>query len=1081
MGRLYLGKPSPGDVERPNEEDDLLEPSAIADYIDRIRDLHASPHSREHAYRPALEALMRSAGDIEAINDPAQSEHGAPDFIFLQLSNHDIVLGYGEAKDIGADLNRVERSNQMHRYAGYQNLFLTDYLEFRFYRNGEAYDTVLVGQVENGQLHGLPENYQRFAELIDEFFKQAPESITSGLRLAEIMGAKARRIRDDIIAYFAENPGDTEELAKIFNLMRTVLVHDLDQFRFADMYAQTLVYGLFVARYNDDSSDTFSRSEARDLIPRTNPFLLSFFDHIAGPNFDQRLARAVDELCAAFRISDVRALVHKHLKSPKSAVDRDPVIYFYEDFLQSYDPELRRAMGAYYTPLPIAKFIVRHIDSLLKEEFGISKGLADATKVTYTVADGQIRKYKDRLSRRTKFGKSQDLEIHRVQILDPATGTATFLNEVVQFIYAQFKDSQQGMWPGYVTDNLVPRLNGFEFMMAPYTIAHLKLGMALEDSGVRNLPERLRVYLTNTLEEGIYYQPDLFSFGLAEAVTEESRQAGVIKADRPIMVVLGNPPWAALTANDSDYATRLISKYKWEPGGQVRLQERKQWLQDDYLKFLAFAEDMIERAGEGVVGMITNHGYLHNKTSRGVRWHLAQTFDRIYALDLHGNVKRKETSPDGSRDENVFDIQQGSAILLAVKYRDSSGGDAEVFSADLFGSRASKFERLDNDDIDWRPVQLNTATYRFTQSLTDESDQYNDWIPVNDLFILSNSSIVTARDKLVVDVSRSRLVSRIALFADNRFTDEETRARFFPTRRSRKYPAGDTRGFKLPEARAAVRSEQPEVYVKEMLYRPFDTRHIWYSSTMVDWPRMDVGQHMARAGNVGLVFRRQMPEDNSATYFFIADRIISDGYIKSDNKGSETIAPRSLFHEDGSVTSNLVREKVNQLTANVTYEVADDEVFDYIYGIFHSPSYRSQFHEFLKDDFPRIPPPKNDAEFEWFRAAGERLRGLHLLTDPLVDDFCTQYPISGSNSVTQVEFDGSRVWINENQYFGGVPQEAWDFAVGAYRPADKWLRERIGHVLETDDLSHYQRIIKSLAETQAIMDELDDEPAHWMI
>lgn len=1059
----------------------MLDSDAIAEYIDRIRDLHASQHSREHAYRPALEVLMRRAGDVEAINDPAQSEHGAPDFIFLQLDNPDIVLGYAEAKDIGTDLNRVEGSDQMHRYAGYQNLLLTDYLEFRFYRNGEAYDAVRIGVVKDGQLHGRPENYQRFAELIDGFFKQLPESIASGKRLAAIMGAKARRIRDDIIAYFAEDPGDTEDLAKIFNLMRTVLVHDLDQLQFADMYAQTLVYGLFVARYNDESPGTFTRTEARDLVPKTNPFLLNFFDHIAGPNFDQRLARAVDELCAVFRVSDVKSLVHKHLQSAKAAADKDPVIYFYEDFLQSYDPELRRAMGAYYTPLPIAKFIVRHIDSLLKSEFGIAKGLADATKVNYTVADGQVRKYKDLLSRRTKRKTSQDLEIHRVQILDPATGTATFLNQIIKFIYAQFEHGQEGMWPGYVVDNLIPRLNGFEFMMAPYTIAHLKLGMALEDSGVNYLPERLRVYLTNTLEEGIYYQPDLFSFGLAEAVTEESRQAGIIKADRPIMVVLGNPPWAALTSNDSDYATRLISKYKWEPGGQVRLQERKQWLQDDYLKFIAFAEDMVERAGEGIVGMITNHGYLHNKTSRGVRWHLAQTFDKIYALDLHGNVKRKETSPDGSRDENVFDIQQGSAILLAVKYRDTSVGDAEVFSADLFGSRASKFDRLDKDDIEWQPVTLNKATYRFTQSLMEEGDQYNEWIAVNDLFILSNSSIVTARDKLVVDVDRSTLVERISLFANKKYTDEETRSRFFPTRRSRKYPAGDTRGFKLPDARVAVRSERPEDNVKEILYRPFDARHIWYSKSMVDWPRMDVGQHMAHAGNVGLVFRRQMPEDNSPTYFFIADRIISDGYIKSDNKGSETIAPLSLFHEDGSVTSNLVHERVRELTANVTYEVPDAEVFDYIYGIFYSPSYRSQFHEFLKDDFPRIPPPQDDGEFEWFRAAGERLRRLHLLVDPIVDDFCTTFPVAGSNSVTKVEYDGTGVWINDDQYFGDVPDAAWGFVVGAYRPADKWLRERIGHVLVADDLAHYQRIIKALTESQAIMDEIDNEPAHWMI
>lgn len=1061
----------------------LLDPDVIAKYIDRARSLYANQHSREHAYRPALEQLMLRAGNIEAINDPAQSEHGAPDFIFLQLDNPDIVLGYAEAKDVGIDLSKVEESDQMHRYAGYQNLFLTDYLEFRFYANGELYETIRIGAVQDGKLHGLPGNYQRFAELIEQFLSKPPQSIASGKRLAEIMGAKARRIRDDIIAYFSEEPSDTEELAKIFNLMRNMLVHALDQAQFADMYSQTLVYGLFVARYNDTSPATFTRAEARDLVPKTNPFLLSFFDHIAGPNFDQRLARAVDELCAVFRVSDVKTLVHKHLESAADSSYRDPIIYFYEDFLQSYDPELRRAMGAYYTPLPIANFIVRQIDNLLKSEFGIAKGLADSSRIKYTVEDGQIRKFRDHVTGRRQKVTSQDLEIHRVQILDPATGTGTFLNQIVQFIYSQFVDGQQGVWPSYVVENLIPRLNGFEFMMAPYTIAHLKLGMSFQNSGVTDLKERIRVYLTNTLEEGIYHQPDLFNFGLADAVTEESRQAGIIKTDRPIMVVLGNPPWAALTSNISEYATCLIDKYKYEPGGQVKLQERKQWLQDDYLKFLAFAEDMINRSGEGIVGMITNHGYLHNKTSRGVRWHLARTFDKIYALDLHGNVKLKESAPDGSRDENVFNIQQGSAIILAIKHRDGGDGDAEVFSADLWGSRVSKFQRLDRDSIEWQQVVLDKASYRFTPASKADSSQYKTWVSVNDLFILSNSSIVTARDKLVVDMDRATLVERMKRFADVTYSDDETRSRFFPTRRSRRFPAGDTRGFKLPDARVAVRGESAADYVNKIGYRPFDHRYIWYSKSVVDWPRMDIGRHMTHSGNVGLVYRRQMPQDNSPTYFFVSSHVISDGYIKSDNKGSETIAPLYLFHEDGSRTSNLVNGKVKELLNDVPEmrENTDDQsVFDYIYGVFHSPAYRSQFHDLLKDDFPRIPPPVNDEELEWFRAAGERLRRLHLLTDPVVDQFETTFPIVGSNRVEKLEYSDGKVWINVDQYFGGISEDSWNFVIGAYRPADKWLRERIGRDLTGEDLAHYQRVIQALVETQSIMHDIDGVRAHWM-
>ncbi len=1022
---------------------------------------------------------MQRSGDVEAINDPAQSEYGAPDFVFLKSSNKDIVLGYAETKDVDTDLDKEEKSNQMHRYAGYQNLFLTDYLEFRFYTHGERYETIRIGEVADHKLHGLPEHYQQFADIVEQFLSQPPQAILSGKHLAQIMGAKARRIRDDVIDYFGKEPSANEDLVKIFNLMRTMLVHDLNKHQFADMYAQTLVYGLFVARYNDTTPETFGRAKARNLIPATNPFLLSFFDHIAGPTFDQRLARAVDELCEVFRISDVKTLVHQHLHGPKATTEKDPVIYFYEDFLQSYDPELRRAMGAYYTPLPIAKFIVRHVDALLKSEFGIHQGLADSSKVKQIIDDGQLRTYRDRTTGRTRKVASQELELHRVQILDPATGTGTFLSEIVQFICQKFAGGQQGMWPSYVNDDLIPRLNGFEFMMAPYTIAHLKLGMTLEESGVKSLSGRLRVYLTNTLEEGIPHQPYLFSFGLTEAVTEEARQAGIIKSDRPIMVVVGNPPYAALSSNDTDYANSLVAKYKFEPGGQVKLQERKHWLHDDYLKFIAFAEDMINRNGEGIVGMITNHGYLHNKTTRGVRWHLAKTFDKVYALDLHGNVKRKESAPDGSHDENVFDIQQGVAIILAVKHRESSGGDAEVYSADLYGTRASKFQSLDKDDIHWQQVTLNKKSYRFTQTAQDATSQYNDWIRVNELFILSNSSIVTARDKVVIDMNRQKLAQRMKKFVNTSYKDEEVRASLFPKRRSRKYPAGDSRGWKLPVARDAVRSENIEKNIAHILYRPFDLRFIYYSKSMVDWPRMDIGGHMVNNKNVGLVFRRQMPEEKSPTYFFIADHIICDGYIKSDNKGSETIAPLYLFH-DGVRGSNIVREKARLLTANLTGDVDDADLFDYIYGIFYSPSYRSQFHEFLKDDFPRIPSPIDDSEFEWFRAAGERLRKLHLLTDPTVDDYYTDYPIDGSNTVEKCEYDGERLWINDKQYFGKVPQSAWELFIGAYRPADKWLRERIGHTLTSDDLRHYQRIVKVLADTQTAMDDIDNEPAHWM-
>jgi hypothetical protein len=388
----------------------------IQAYLAEVAEQFNSGHAIEHAYRPALQRLINGLGDVTAVNDPKHSEHGAPDFVFLKKSNAEIIKGYAEAKDINVSLDKTEKTDQMKRYAGYQNLFLTDYLEFRFFKNGEKYETISLGEFKDKKIVLTPENGQRLINELEAFLEQTPESIKSGKRLSEIMGAKARRIRDNVAIYLNDESIDAKELDKIYEMMKKLLVHDLDPAKFADMYAQTLVYGLFVARYGDSSLETFSRSEARDLVPQSNPFLLHFFDHIAGTAFDKRLAKIVDELCDIFVVSDVQNIVHKHLRIADTTDDtKDPIIHFYEDFLQAYDPAERKRMGAYYTPIPVVKFIVRHIDKLLKEEFGISKGLASDETVQHTVDTQPWRKKGERKDRLTK-----EVTMPRVQVLDGA-------------------------------------------------------------------------------------------------------------------------------------------------------------------------------------------------------------------------------------------------------------------------------------------------------------------------------------------------------------------------------------------------------------------------------------------------------------------------------------------------------------------------------------------------------------------------------------------------------------------------------------------------------------------------------------
>lgn len=368
---------------------------------------------------------------------------------------------------------------------------------------------------------------------------------------------------------------------------------------------------------------------------------------------------------------------------------------------------------------------------------------------------------------------------------------------------------------------------------------------------------------------------------------------------------------------------------------------------------------------------------------------------------------------------------------------------------------------------------------RFTQVTNDGKDIYERGVSLRDLFIVSNSSIVTARDKLVVDLDRDALLERLEWFIDPARTDDEVRASLFPTRRQRKYPPGDTRGWKLSDARNKVRADDIPTNIQKLAYRPFDKRYVYYTRSMVDWPRMDVMKHMTAGPNIGLVYRRQMPEGKTANYFFISDSIISDGFIKSDNKGSETLAPLYLYHDDQTRTSNLHADKVKLLLENVSANPSHADVLDYIYGVIHSPVYRSKFKELLKDDFPVIPIAADDQEFKEFRQAGSQLRALHLMTDPTVDDFITSYPVSGPDTVDRFEFDSGKVWINSTQYFGDVPPEVWEFGIGAYKPAQKWLEQRKNRKLDNEDLDQYQRIVKVLRDTVAIMDALAGLSTAW--
>ena len=1012
---------------------------------------------------------MRQFDDVQAVNDPKRSEFGAPDFIFLRRSNPVLVLGYAEAKDIGSDLDKVEKSTQMERYAGYQNLYLTDYLEFRFFNDGVSYKSIRIGKEVDGAIIGDPTAYSRFADEMSAFLELPPQPISTGKGLAEIMGSKARRIRDDILETFELGAPDNHALVRIFNLMRRMLVHDLSKPKFADMYAQTLVYGLFVARYNDSSPLTFTRSEARSLVPKTNPFLRHFFDHIVGPDFDDNLSRAVDELCDVFRVSEVKSLVHAHLSRSSTRSGSDPIIHFYEDFLRAYDPLLRKRMGAYYTPVPVVDFIVRQVDIILKDQFSLSQGLADASRISIEQPTGQTTKVRSPIDgRRTVRYKKQIVEYHKVQILDPAVGTATFLNETIKLISRKFA-GQEGRWGSYVNEDLLPRLNGFELMMAPYTIAHLKLGMTLEELGVAGLSRRIGVYLTNTLEEGIPEQPDIFTFGLAEAVTQEGEQAGRVKTDYPVMVVLGNPPYSVISSNLSDYQRRLIDKYKYVDGkrinekGALRLEMN---LNDDYVKFIAFAQDMIDKTGQGILAYINNNTWLDANSHRGMRQSLLSTFDEIFVVNLS----------NGSRgDENVFEIMQSVCINIFVKRPESAGNElATVHRIDLAGKRVGKFEWLNSNDInsiEWQSFTPRGPQYELVDRDWQVGGEYVGYTPINELFLKMSTTVLTARDKFAINFSKDSLISRIREFSDPKVTDETMTTR---------YGLKSNAHWKLGERRTEFHLKRldPGSIVEKYDYRPFDTRWLAYDDSIVQCTRNVVMRHVVGHSNIVLTTCRFITA-NAWNHVLVSDKMVDDSFVSNRSKERGQAFVLYLFEPDGQRRTNLSPTALASFLKHVSGDVTPENVMDYIYAVLHSTIYRTKYLEFLRIDFPRIPPPSSLEELQEFSRLGEKLRLLHLMDDRSIGDLITTYPDVGSDVVETISYADGRVHINESQHFGQVPPEVWDYTIGAYRPAEKWLKDRRGMTLTSADIVHYQKIVKVLSATLDTVRAIDRVETYW--
>lgn len=1031
-------------------------------YVDKLNSRYKSGITTEHSFRGDFQNLIESLfPEVMITNEPQRIACGAPDYI---ITKKNIPIGYIEAKDLNSDLNSKGYLEQFNRYKqSLENLIITNYIDFQFFRNGELVIEISIASIVGGRLVGDKDKYKQFEELLKDFVSFVGQTIKSSQKLAVFMANKARLLSNVIeVALISDvNNQANSTLKDQMKAFQEILIHDIDSEGFADIYAQTIAYGMFAARLHDPSLDTFTRQEASELIPKSNPFLRKLFSYIAGPDIDDRIKWIVDALADIFRATDIAEMLKSFGKKTEQT---DPVIHFYETFLSEYDPKLRKSRGVWYTPEPVVKFIVRAVDDILKTEFNLAEGLADISKTKIKV---EIQ------------GKKVAQEVHKVQILDPATGTGTFLAEVVKYIYSNKFVGQQGIWSNYIENHLLPRLNGFELLMASYAMAHLKLDLLLTETGFKPTKEqRLRVYLTNSLEEHHADTGTLF----ANWLSIEANEANYIKRDTPVMCIVGNPPYNVNSVNKGEWIEKLVADFK------TGLNEKNiQPLSDDYIKFIRFGQYFIDKNGSGILAYISNNTFIDGIIHRQMRLHLLKSFNKIFVLDLHGNSKKKEKSPDGSVDENVFDIMQGVSINIFVKTNVNVKRPlGEVYYFSLLGKREKKYDFLNDKkirDIEWVKIDSDLSNSSFVQRDRELEKNYNLGFGLSDLFVQNSSGIETRKDYLVTSFDESRLKSII--FDFKHLNEAEIMNKYLVN--------NESRDWKIDAAKQDIISNHPKIL--DIFQKPFDKRKIIYTGKtkgIVGYPMYNNFKHLLKKDNIGLISKRGrlLGSNGDFSHIFICNGLVDKNfladlsyvfplYLYSDENKHEV-----LIQSDGrssNLNAKIIQRIADLLKLKFTIEkelkhdtFAPIDILDYIYAVLHSNTYRLKYKDFLKNDFPKIPFPNNIESFWKLVKSGGIIRQLHLMVSPILDKFITQYPINGNNEVDKIKYKDGNVFINEKQYFSNIPEIAWNFSIGGYQPAQKWLKDRKGRELTFDDIRHYQRIIVSLMETDREMKQIDE-------
>ncbi len=1011
-------------------------------YLSNLFKTYQKGDAREESYYKHLADFITEFSNSERKRKidvtilPKKTEAGNPDFRIWD--GRQKIIGYIEAKDLGVDLDRIEDSEQLGRYLStFPNVILTNFTEFRLYRNGERVEKISIARpFVIKKLFTVPplENEDKLFELLQRFLDFSLPKTYTAKTLAVELAKRTKFLKDEIVS--EELKSGTKSIHGFFEAFKEFLIAGINEEEFADLYSQTITYGLFAARLR--AGEEFNRKLAFSFIPKSIGILRDIFKYISLEDIPKQMEVIIDDIVEVLAVSDVKKILDQYYHEGKGS---DPVLHFYETFLSVYDPATREKRGVYYTPEPVVSFIVRSLHQILKEKFDISDGLASKN----------------------------------VTLLDPAGGTLGFLAKAIETAVEEFESKYgKGAVKTFLKDQILQNYYSFELMMAPYAIGHMKISFLLEELGYRmEDDERVKYYLTNTLE---MKELDESKFPGMSSLSTENHEAGKVKKQVPILVVLGNPPYSGHSSNTGEWISNVIKEY-YQVDGKPLGEKNPKWLQDDYVKFVRFSQWKIDQAGEGVLGFITNHSYLDNPTFRGMRQSLINSFDEIYILDLHGNSLKKEKTLDGKKDENVFDIKQGVAIAFFIKNKKIKS--KTVVHHELLGLREGKYEWLNNHSIQnvkWDKLEPNSEFYLFIPQDQRMQKSYQSFTKLTEIFPINSVGIVTARDALTIAITEDEIWKRIKNFS-----------RLEPELARQTYKLGkDTRDWKVGFAQKDLKdSGLNKNNLTPISYRPFDIRYTYYTGKSRGFhcmPRSEIMQHFLME-NVGLLICRQQ---NKVGFFhsFITDKIIEACVVSNRTREINYVLPLYLYpetnkkdlfseHGTGEKKPNIKPELFEELKNNYKKEVTPEEIFYYIYGVLYSNTYRTKYAEFLKIDFPRVPFTKDYLLFIQLGKLGKQLADIHLLKSKELDKTISKFPIGGSNKVEKPNYEGGKVWINKEQYFGDVKEEVWQYQIGGYQVCEKWLKDRKGRVLTLDEILTYCKIVTALSKTIELQNEID--------